>query len=76
MNHSKDIARLKERIMKAIEGATSLEKANEAVSVNLMQARASSASMTAEIRAGVAQFGKKKQRPTVAALFSQEEEFL
>ena len=30
----------------------------------------------AEIRAGMAKLGKKKQRPTVAALFSQEEEFL
>ena len=75
-NHDKDIARLEERIIKAIEGAASLEKDKEAISVNLMQARASSASMTAEIRAGMAQLGKKKQRPTVAALFSQEEEFL
>ena len=75
-NHEKDIARLEERIIKAIEGAASLEKAKEAISVNLMQARASSASTTAEIRAGMAQLGKKKQRPTVAALFSQEEEFL
>ena len=75
-NHEKDIARLEERIIKAIEGAASLEKAKEAISVNLMQARASSASSTAEIRAGMAQLGKKKERPTVAALFSHEEEFL
>ena len=75
-NHDKDIARLEEWIIKAIEGAASLEKAKEAISVNLMQARASSASTTAEIRAGIAKLGKKKQRPTVAALFSQEEEFL
>ena len=53
------------------------EKAKEVISVNLMQARASSASTTAEIRAGMAQLGRKnKQRPTVAALFSQEEQFL
>ena len=75
-NHDKDIARLEEQIIKAIEGAASLEKAKEVISVNLMQARASSASMTAEIRARMAQLGKKKQRPTVAALFSEEEEFL
>ena len=76
VNYDKDIARLEERIIKAIEGAGSLEKAKEAISVNLMQARASCASTTAEIRAGMAQLRKKKQRPTVAALFSQEEEFL
>ena len=62
--------------MKAIDGAASMEKAKEAVLVNLMQAGASSASTTAEIRAGVAQLGKMKQRPTVSALFWQEEEFL
>ena len=67
---------MEERIIKAIEGAAFLEKAKEAISVNLMQARARSPSTTAEIRAGMAQLGKKKQRPTVAALFSQEEEFL
>ena len=75
-NHEKDIARLEERIIKAIEGAASLEIAKEAIFVNLMQARASSASTTVQIRAGMAQLGRKKQRPTVAALFSQEEEFL
>ena len=63
-------------MIKAIEGAGTLEKAKEAISVNLMQTRASSASTTAEIRAVVAQLGKKKQRPTVAQLFSLEEEFL
>ena len=66
-NHEKDIARLEEQIIKAIEGAGSLEKAKVAISVNLMQARASSARTTAEIRAGMAQLGKKKQRPTVVA---------
>ena len=75
-NHEKDIARLVEWIIKAIEGAGTLEKAKEAISVDLMQARASSASTTAEIQAGVAQLGKKKQRPMVAQLFSQKEEFL
>ena len=75
-NHEKDITQLEERIIKAIKGAGTLEKAKEAISVNLMQARASSTSTTAEIRAGVAQLGKKKQRPTVAQLFSEEEEFL
>ena len=67
---------MEERIIKTIEEAASLVKAKEAISVNLMQARASSASTTAEIRARMAQLGKNKQRPTVAALFSQEEEFL
>ena len=76
VNHEKDIAWLEERIIKAIEGARSLEKAKEAISVNLIQARASSASTTAEIRAGMVQLGKKKQRSMVAALFSEEEEFL
>ena len=47
--HEKDIARLEEQIIQAIEGAGSLEKAKEAISVKLMQARASSASTTAEI---------------------------
>ena len=75
-NYEKDIARLEEWIITTIDGAASLEKAKEAISVNLMQARASSASMTADIRAGIAHLRKKKQRPTVAALFSQEEEFL
>ena len=72
-NQAKDIRRLEKRIVEAIENAESLEKAKEAVSVNMMKARASSHSTTAEIRAGVAQLGKKKQRPTVAALFAEEE---
>ena len=58
-NHEKGIAWLEERIIKAIEGAGSLEKAKELISVNQMQARASSASTTAKIRAGMAQLRKK-----------------
>ena len=48
-NDEKAIARLEEQIIKAIEGAASLEKAKEAISGNRMQARASFASTTAEI---------------------------
>lgn len=76
MNHSKDITRLEERIMKTIEGAVSLDKAKEAVFVNIMQAESRSASTTADIRAGVALLRKMKQSPMVAALSSQEDEFL
>ena len=36
VNHEKDIARLEEQIIKAIEGAGSQEKAKEAISINLM----------------------------------------
>ena len=35
-NHEKDIAQLEERIVQAIEGAGFLEKAKEAISVNLI----------------------------------------
>ena len=49
VNHEKDIAILEEWIIWKIEGTGTLEKAKEAVSVNLMQARVSSTSTTAEI---------------------------
>ena len=48
-NHEKDIAQLEEQIVKAIQGAASLEKAKEAVSINLIHVRASAASTTPEI---------------------------
>ena len=49
VNHSKDKAWLEKWIIKAIEGTVGLEKVKEAVSMNLMQERASSASTTAKL---------------------------
>ena len=72
------IADLETKVNTALANSSTLEKARQEVATNLRAraARAESMSTTAEITERLAQVPTRKRRPTAAALFSQEEEFL
>ena len=70
------IADLETKVNTALANSSTLEKARQEVATNLRAARAESMSTTAEITERLAQVPTRKRRPTEAALFSQEEEFL
>ena len=70
------IADLETKVNTALANSSTLEKARQEVATNLRTARAESMSTTAEITERLAQVPTRKRRPIVAALFSQEEEFL
>ena len=59
-----------------LANSSTLEKARQEVATNLRAARVESVSTTAEITEQLAQVMTRKRRPTAAALFSQEKEFL
>ena len=73
---TKAIADLEAKVNTALANSCTLEKARQEVATNLRAARAESMSTTAEITERLAQVPTRKRRPTAAALFSQEEEFL
>ena len=73
---TKAIADLETKVNTALANSSTLEKARQEVATNLRAARAESMSTTAEITERLAQVPARKRRPTAAALFSQEEEFL
>ena len=73
---TKAIADLEIKDNTALANSSTLEKARQEVATNLRAAREESMSTTAEITERLAQVPTRKRRPTVAALFSQEEEFL
>ena len=73
---TKAIADLEARVNTALAKSSTLEKARQEVATNLRAARAESMSTTAEITERLAQVPTRKRRPTAAALFFQEEEFL
>ena len=73
---TKAIADLETKVNTALANSSTLEKARQEVATNLRAARAESMSTTAEIMERLAQVPTRKRRPTAAALFSQEEEFL
>ena len=73
---TKVIADLEAKVNTALANSSTLEKARQEVATNLRAARAASRSTTAEITERLAQVLTRKRRPTAAALFSQEEEFL
>ena len=73
---TKAITDLETKVNTALANSGTLEKSRQEVATNLWVARAKSMSTTAEITERLAQVPIKKRRPTVAALFSQKEEFL
>ena len=73
---TKAIADLEAKVNTVLANSSTLEKARQEVATNLRAARAESMSTTAEITERLAQVPTRKRRPTAAALFSQEEEFL
>ena len=73
---TKAIADLETKVNTVLANSSTLEKAQHEVATNLRAARAESMSTTAEITEQLAQVPTRKRRPTEAALFSQEDEFL
>ena len=73
---TKAIADLETKVNTVLANSSTLEKARQEVATNLRAARAESMSTMAEITERLAQVPTRKRRPTAAALFSQEEEFL
>ena len=70
------IADLETKVNTALANSSTLEKARQEVATNLRAARAESMSTTTEITERIAQVPTRKRRPTAAARFSQEEEYL